>query len=305
MMLGVPVNIRQQQGVALLMAMLVVALASVTAVTLMHDQTLSVRRTGNILGNDIAMMYAMTLEDLAKLSLQRDFTLNKIDGLTDKWASEEGFFTAIEGGALGGTITDEQAKINLNGVLDKETEDRLRALCNNLQVSPEFIDAVKDWIDDDLDTVSPDGAEDDYYTSLEVPYRAANRPMADISELLLVRAVDNKVYQELLPYITVLPAATSLNINTMTDQVYLTLDKNLDAKKFIKEREGKPFSSLQDYKKRMNHTLPANGISVKTEYFLASGQVVLDDKVLTVTTLIHRDSKGVTTIVRRKLGAFS
>jgi general secretion pathway protein K len=140
-----------------------------------------VRRTGNILGNDTAMMYAMTLEDLAKLSLQRDLKSNKIDGLTDKWASEEGFFSAIEGGALGGTISDAQARINLNGVLEKETEDRLRTLCNNLQVSPEFIDALKDWIDEDVDTVSPDGAEDDYYTSLEAPYRAANRPMADIS----------------------------------------------------------------------------------------------------------------------------
>lgn len=294
-----------QRGMALLMAMLVVALASVTAVTLMHEQTLSVRRTGNIRNYDTSMMYGLALEDIAKLSLRRDFTQSKIDALTEDWANEVGFFSPIEGGSLSGTVRDEQAKINLNGVLDKETEDRLRTLCNNLDVSTEFIDALKDWVDKDLETVSPDGAEDDYYTALESPYRTANRPMTDISELLLVRAVNNKIYQALIPYVTVLPGKTSLNINTMPEQVYLTLDQNLDGKKFTKEREIKPFSSLQDYKKRMNHTLPSKGISVKTEYFKASGQVMLGDNVLHITTLIHRDSKGVISIVKRKLGAFS
>ena len=294
-----------QRGMALLMAMLVVALASVTAVTLMHEQTLSVRRTGNIRNYDTSMMYGQALEDIAKLSLRRDFTQSKIDALTEDWANEVGFFSPIEGGSLSGTVRDEQAKINLNGVLDKETEDRLRTLCNNLDVSTEFIDALKDWVDKDLETVSPDGAEDDYYTALESPYRTANRPMTDISELLLVRAVNNKIYQALIPYVTVLPGKTSLNINTMPEQVYLTLDQNLDGKKFTKEREIKPFSSLQDYKKRMNHTLPSKGISVKTEYFKASGQVMLGDNVLHITTLIHRDSKGAISIVKRKLGAFS
>jgi len=129
--------------------------------------------------------------------------------------------------------------------------------------------------------------------------------MTDISELRLVKGVDDKIYQALKPFVTVLPAGTALNINTMPEEVYLTLDKNLDAKKFINEREKDPFSSLEDYKKRMNHTLPAKGISVKTEYFLAKGQVTLGDKTLYITSLIHRDSKGVTSILWRKLGAFS
>ncbi len=296
-------NAKRQHGVALLMAMLVVALASVTAVTLMHDQTLSVRRTGNIRTNDTALLYALALEDIAKLSLKRDLKQSKTDDLTEDWANEVGFFAPIEGGSLGGTIEDEQSRINLNLVGQQETEDRLRALCNNLDVSDEFVDALKDWIDKDLDTVSPEGAEDDYYTSLEAPYRAANRPFADVSELLLVKAVDDKIFQALRPYVTVLPGETTLNINTIPEQVYQTLGDNLDSKKFIKEREGKPFSSLQDYKKRMNHTLPDNGISVKTEYFMASGQVTLGERTLYVTTLIHRDNKGVTTVVSRKFGA--
>jgi len=51
--------------------------------------------------------------------------------------------------------------------------------------------------------------------------------------------------------------------------------------------------------------LPTTGISVKTQYFIASGQVTLGDKTLYITTLFQRDSKGVTSIITRKLGAFS
>ncbi len=297
-------KLRQQQGIALLMAMLVVALASVTAVTLMHEQSLSVRRSEHNRNSDQAMMYSLGLEDYARSILQKDFKNSKTDHLGEDWALGVPVLP-FDGGYLTGGIQDEQAKINLNDVLVQETEDRLRALCNTLAIRSEFIDALKDWVDDDLDTVSPDGAEDDYYTGLEQPYRTANGPLSDVTELRLVKGVDAELYQALEPFVTALPGQTALNINTVSEQVYLTLGNNLDAKKFINEREKDPFSSLEDYKKRMNHTLPKNGVSVKTEYFLASGQVTFADRTLYVKTLIHRDGKGVTTLISRKLGAFS
>ncbi len=293
-----------QSGVALLMAMLVVALASVTAVTLMHQQSLSVRRTDHIRNADIAMLYGYGLEDYARLILRKDARNSNIDSLDEDWA--QGIpVLPISGGFLSGEMIDAQGLINLNDVLSQETEDRLRSLCNNLNIGSEFIDALKDWIDTDLDTVSPEGAEDDYYTALETPYRSANRPMTDISELRLVKGVDDKIYQTLKPFVTVLPGATALNINTMPEQVYLTLDKHLDAKRFINEREKEPFSSLEDYQRRMNHSLPTQGVTVKSDYFLAQGQVTLGDKTLYITTMIHRDSQGATTILWRKLGANS
>ena len=198
--------------------------------------------------------------------------------------------------------------ININSVLQQENEDRLRALCNNLEVSPVFIAALKDWLDSDLDTVDADGAEDDYYTALEYPYRTANRAMSDISELLLVKGIDNDSYQKLKPFITVLPGNTSLNMNTISGELYQTLDANLDSEKFIAERETNAFTSLEDYQTRMNHTLPEKGrptLSVSTEYFIASGQITLGEKSVFVTTLIHRDNKGATRILSRQFGEFS
>jgi general secretion pathway protein K len=286
------------------MAMLVVVIATVTAVSLVHEQSLSIRKTAHIAAGETALMYSLGLEDYARLYLQKDYKESKIDHLQEDWAVGIPALP-IEGGFLAGTMEDAQSRINLNSVGVKEVEDRLRALCNNLDVSPDFIPALKDWIDTDSETVAAEGAEDDYYTGLEHPYRAANQDITDISELRLVKGVDDELFETLKPYVTVLPGVTALNLNTIPAEIYKTLDQNLDAEKFIQEREKDPFSSLEDYNKRMNHTLPDKYLSVSSEYFLASGQVTLGDKTVFVTSLIHRDNRGATRILYRKLGEFS
>lgn len=297
-------NSKKQKGIALLMAMLVVSIATVTAVSLVHEQSLSIRKTGNIRANDNALMYSLGLEDYARLFLQKDSKNSKIDHLQEDWAIGIPALP-IEGGFLSGSMEDAQSRINLNSIGEKESEDRLRVLCNNLDVSPDFIPALKDWLDSDQETVDADGAEDDYYTGLDLAYRTGNRNLSDISELLLVKGVEQEMYEKLKPYITALPSAAGLNINTIPAEIYNTLDKGLDAEKFIADREKDAFTNLEDYKNRMNHpALIEKGLTVTTEYFLASGQITIGDKTLFVESLIHRDNKGATTILSRKLGGY-
>ena len=294
----------QQQGIALLMAMMVVALATVTAVSLVHEQTLIIRKTEHIRNSDTALMYSLGLEDFARLILLKDKKDSKIDSLDENWAIGIPALP-IDGGFLSGSLQDAQSRFNINSVLVQENEDRFKAICNNLDVNIDFIPALKDWIDSDQETLDADGAEDDYYTGLEQPYRTANRLMSDVSELLLVKGMDREKFELLKPFITVLPVTTTLNINTIPAEIYKSFKNAPDSDQFINEREKDPFSTLEDYKKRMKHELPANGISVSTEYFQASGQVTLGEKTIFVNTLIHRDKKGVTTILSRKLGEFS
>ncbi len=294
-----------QRGIALLMAMLVVALTTVTAVSLVHEQSLSIRKSAHIQAGDAALMYSLALEDFARLILREDAKDSKTDSLDEHWATEGGIATPIEGGFLAGAMMDAQSLLNVNAVGQKEVEDRLRVLCNNLDVSPDFIPALKDWLDSDLEIVDPEGAEDDYYTSLDPPYRAANRPLSDLSELLLIKGMTREIFDKLRDHITALPGSTNLNINTMSAELYQTLDKDLDAEKFIADREKDPFDSLEDYKKRMNHpALIEKGLSVASEYFFADGQITRGDKTLLVRSLIHRDAQGGTRVLYRRLGGF-
>ena len=53
---------------------------------------------------------------------------------------------------------------------------------------PIISDSIQDWIDRD-DNPRINGAESDYYQSLNPPYMAKNGPIDDLSELLLVRGI--------------------------------------------------------------------------------------------------------------------
>src|SRR5210317_1894026 len=96
-------RVTQQRGVALLMAMLVVAIATVTAVSLVHEQSLSIRKTGHVHANENALMYSLGLEDYARLFLQKDKNDSKIDHLQEDWAIGIPVLP-IDGGYLTGSL---------------------------------------------------------------------------------------------------------------------------------------------------------------------------------------------------------
>jgi hypothetical protein len=75
---------------------------------------------------------------------------------------------------------DEHSKININAAL---TDPRL---LNSLwDMTPDIVDALLDWLDED-DDERPLGAERYYYQSLSIPYEPRNGPMRNIGEMELV-----------------------------------------------------------------------------------------------------------------------
>ena len=69
----------------------------------------------------------------------------------------------------------------------------------------EIADAVADFMDAD-NQKRLNGAEDDAYRSATPPYRAANQPMASISELRAVTGITREIYTALAPFVTVWPS---------------------------------------------------------------------------------------------------
>ena len=78
---------------------------------------------------------------------------------------------------------DEHSKININAAIDNPT-----LLANLENISPDIVDAILDWIDED-DEERPLGAERHYYQSLSMPYKPRNARMRNIAELELVAGV--------------------------------------------------------------------------------------------------------------------
>ena len=290
---------RKQRGLAMLIAMLIVVIGTTIAVNVAHEEKFTIRKSAHVHMLDRAQLYAVGLEDWARIYLREDREESEIDSLDEYWAlGIPGL--PIEGGYLSGFIEDEQGKFNVNTLLNSELSvNRFRRLCENLGVDDRFIPALMDWIDQDFDVRYPDGMEDNYDT-----YRVANREMADISELLLVHNMTPEIYEQLKPHITALPPTTGLNLNTMSEVVFLSLGEDLDAGAFIEAREDQAFESVEEFVERLQVPLETEGLSVSTRFFRAYGQVVQGDQAYEVSTLIYRDSSGGTSVINRSLGAF-
>lgn len=288
-----------QAGIALLAAILITLTATAIIVSITHEEAFSIRKTARIQLIDRARLYALGLEDYAQIILQQDRKDSNIDHLGEDWAiSVPGL--PIEAGFLSGFIEDEQARFNINNLLvSEEWLNRFKRLCDNLQVDTTFVPALLDWIDEDFDVRYPDGAEEHYEN-----YRVANRAMVDISELMLVKHVTAEIYASLKPYITALPTATSINVNTISETVFLSLGENLSADLFNEERDKEEFSSIQNFIDRLQIPLEESGLSVSSNYFHAYGQVSQGDLMLNLDSLLHRDENGNTRVIHRTLGQF-
>lgn len=104
----------------------------------------------------------------------------------------------MENGSAEIEIIDETGKINLNALpLDENFSDLVYNLLIMVGSEPnkadEITDSILDWRDDD-DFTSPNGAESDYYSSLQDPYVAKNGFFDVPDELLLVKGVTPEIY---------------------------------------------------------------------------------------------------------------
>lgn len=292
-------SLRRQQGLALLVAMLVVVLVTTVAVSILHEEKYTIRKTAHVQGMDRARLYAIGLEDWARVFLREDREESDTDSLDEDWAiGVPGL--PIDGGYLAGYLEDEQSKFNLNSVVVSDLWiERFKRLCQNLEIDDVFIPALIDWIDQDFEITYPDGMEENYQS-----YRVANRELTDISELLLVHNVTPEIYEKLKPHVTALPATTTINVNTMSEVVFRSLVEEGDVTIFIEEREEEAFDSVEDFVERLQLPIDVEGLSVDTKFFRAHGQVAQGELVFNLNTLVYRDDKGRTSVFNRSLGIF-
>jgi general secretion pathway protein K len=90
-------------------------------------------------------------------------------------------------------LVDEGGKINLNRV----SEETLRRVFTNLGFDGArrdiLVDAIMDWRDED-DLHRANGAENDYYASLEPAYTAKNGPLESVADLLWIKGMTRELF---------------------------------------------------------------------------------------------------------------
>lgn len=312
----------QQQGVAIITALLIVAIATTLSVSFSTDLQLDVRRTGNIISSEQAVVYTQGAEDWVRGILREDRQDNNVDHLGEDWAIEIPPIPVDlddpSKGSIQGRLTDLQSCFNLNslyvdGAINVLARTRLETLFSNLDINVTLSQAIIDWIDDDLNTIVPDGAEDGYYLNLEKPYRVANQAIVSVSELRLVRGFeDPDNYNAAIDHVCAFGISAPININTASIEVLRSLASSLsesDAEDIVAQRESEggefkninEFLNFNDLKKTITQT---EGLSVSSDYFLLETQSVVGNVRVSMYSVIYRSANGDTKIIARSQGVY-
>ncbi|MEO7432882.1 MAG: type II secretion system minor pseudopilin GspK [Dokdonella sp.] len=292
---------KHQQGVALLVALLVVALAVILVAALLDRGELALARTRNALRSEQAEAYAQGLEIYAVQVLVDTQREGGTDTNASPWATPLPP-QPVPGGVIAATMHDMNGCFNLNNLSGSNGtiwEQRFKVLLTTLAVNPSLADAVSHWLDGN-------GTSDDsYYLAQPVPYRASRRNFSQVSELRLVKGVDGETYARLAPHVCALPAGTSINVNTATVPVLQSLGISQSNAEKIWNNGQANYPDLPKFATaaQLPPESPLTGLGVKSTYFLARGDIVLDDVPFTFFSLIERVQGRTSMVISRSRGS--
>ncbi len=298
----------RQKGVAVVMAILIVALAAMVASALMWQQNLWLRQVENDNDRSEGKIVARAGTNLAAAILNLD--PRNIDHLQEAWAQPLPSMP-VENGTVGGYIQDQQGLFNLNnlvnnGKTDQKQKVKFQRLLAILGMPMELGNALADWLDADNEIQGPGGAEDAYYLGLAQPYRAANRMLTEVGDLDRVRGFDKNRIERLRPYVTVLPRPTAINVNTAPAEVLCATIDGLtlpEARAMTALRDKSPFGTMRDFHSalpRLDITVADSDFSVASQFFLVTVNAHFGRASTTVWTLLDREGRFWPDIVWQK-----
>jgi general secretion pathway protein K len=212
---------RAQRGIAMLVAVLLVALGTIIAATVAYENAMTARRGTATYALDQSLLVQQGAEALAAYGLRQ---IRQSDPqhiyFGQGWDKPLGPVEVVPGVMLEASLEDLQGRLNLNNLVNKDGTPNLvyvtafTQLLELLGLEPKWAGYLVDWIDADLVPQNPDGAEDSVYMGQTPPYRTANRYITSASELLALPGFGYDRYQKLAPYVTALPWGTKINVCT-------------------------------------------------------------------------------------------
>lgn len=304
-----------QQGVALLMVLVIVTVIAGLMYPLWQQQQSALTRAQSSQAQLQAWAVLISAQDWVKSALKFDAEQSQTDHLLELWAQPMPA-VPFDGGQVRGWLVDAQAKLNVNQLAIADFQQReqqlaiFNRLCQVLSVECAFWPAVADWMDAD-DIPMTGGAESAFYMGQQPMRRAANQPLLSVDELRQVAGVTEPVLQLLKPYLTALPDATAINVNTATAPVLMALSPLLTqdlATTITARQRTEPFERLTQVSELLRQSSVSDAelnllvnermMSVSTRYFMLHTQAEYLNYQWQLNSLLKRDAGRVQSLMR-------
>ena len=300
-----------QRGIALLVAILLVALCTVIAAAIAYENAMSARRGTATYAFDEALLVAQGAEALAAYGLRTVYQNDKkYIYAAQGWAKPVGPIEVVPGVMLEASLEDLQGRFNLNSLADREGNPdpvQVAAFSNLLQsvgLETKWVGYVIDWIDWNGAPSIPDGAEDTVYMGLTPAYRTANRYITSTSELLALPGFGRDRYLALAPYVAALPADPNVKVNICTapgkvlDAYLGHPDFGSDPDSLAKNRAAAPgcFPTQADYDAAFADPQLKAKVDAKiaqaSSYFRLTSIITIGSTEFTLYSLLYQERGG-------------
>jgi general secretion pathway protein K len=293
-----------ERGIALLLTLLVLTLLVALILEFDAEARREYRDAAAFRDNFKATVLARAAVQAARGTLQQDLVKDKqagkfYDAPTDLWALPIRDYV-IGDGLLTAQIEDERGKLNLNDLAAGgdpiAKKARVQRLFELLQINPDLVDAIVDWVDQD-ETPEPAGAESLYYQTLRPSYRAANAPLQTLLELRLIKGMTPDIMAKLSKVVTVYPqeGQSKVNLNTASHLVLQALDPSITQSVASDIAIARPFKTIQELDRvssfaDIGKELRAQNLyDVKSDLFLARMMVRVNEVTRNATAVLQRD----------------
>ncbi len=310
----------RQDGAALLSAMLTVTLVATFAAAALWQQYRSIEvEAAERARVQVAWLLVGAL-DWSRLILRIDGRAGTTDHLAEPWAvalqeSRLSTFLAADKNNTGGMTAEESVDAFLSGqMVDAQSHLNVYNLLDAGKVSPPDLAAFSRLFTllnlplTELDTLVSNyknASDTDDVIKDAVPL------MPQRVRQLTWLGLRASTVGKLMPYITLLPERTTVNLNTAPAEVIYATVPTLqlaDAKLAVTTRESAHFATIADATKAVPAMgqLKAEQHSVSTQFFEVLGRIRLEQTVVEERSLVKRDNSGnVRTLWRERAVAAS
>jgi type II secretory pathway component PulK len=199
---------RTSAGIALIIVMISITVLAILAAGFAYSMKVETRLAQNANSETELMWLGLSGVEKARwiLAQQLSIAQEPYDALNQMWAGGPGSMNTSNSPLAGVTldlqlgngsarlkITDLERKANINVAEEFMLEQALRLVGVDAGDFSLIVGSIQDWIDPD-DNTHIGGTESQFYESLDPPYYAKNKPIDDLSELLLINGMTPAIY---------------------------------------------------------------------------------------------------------------
>jgi general secretion pathway protein K len=319
---------RAQRGIALLVAILLVAIGTIIAAAVAFENAMAARRGTATFEFDQALLIGEGAEALAAYGLKQLYQSDPQHTYPGQgWDKPVGPFEVVPGVMLEASLEDMQGRFNLNNLVstdgsrDTTSIAAFTKLLELVGLEPKWTGLIIDWIDADIVPENPDGAEDSVYMGQTPPYRTPNRYITSASELLALPGFGRDRYLKIAPFVTALPVGngpTQINVCTAKGEVLdaflpgsQTEWSGMNADQLAKTRQSTTgcFPGTAVYTKNLGTqqgTKTAGGggkFGENSKYFRLTSFVTIGGAEFDLYSLMYIDGTGVVRPIQRSFTA--